>query len=105
MGTDNTFDIVRMGNFDNIYINWYLVKKKVVNLLHSMRDLMKWGEGQQIMVIKVGGMSRVKETYRRWEDHRSINSVTPDCKDPSKVMILILSFPRNSLCALTMPRY
>ena len=66
MGTENTVDIVRMGNMVDLRINWCSVQQKVANHLHNMRDLMKRGEGQQIIVIKVGSMSRDKEhLYRR----------------------------------------
>ena len=65
MGIENTLDIVRMGTMANIHINWYLVKKKVVNLSHNMRYLMKWGEGQQIIVTKAGSTRSVKEHFRR----------------------------------------
>ena len=68
VGTDNTFDIIRMGNFSDIRINWYSVKQKVMNLSHSMRDLMKRGEGKQIMVIKEKSMSKFKVPYHRRED-------------------------------------
>ena len=68
MGTEITLDIVRMGNMADICINWYSVKQKVENISHNMRDLMKWGEGKQIMVIKVESTSRVKQHFCRWED-------------------------------------
>ena len=105
IGTDNTLDVIRMGNFVDICMNWFSMKPKVVNLSHSIRYLMEWGEGKQIMVTKAEGTRKLKEPYCRWEDHRSINSVTLDHEDPSKVTIMILSFPRNSLCVVTMLGY
>ena len=68
MGTENTLDIVRMGNMKDLHINWCSEQQKVANHSHKMRDLMKWGEGQQIIVIKAGSTSRVKEHFCRRED-------------------------------------
>ena len=97
-----------MGNMADVHIIWPPVKQKVVNHLHTMRDLMEWGEGQQIMVVKVGSTCKVMEHVCGGEESEgrcSINLGSLESKDLSKVSILFLVFPRISLCAITMPCY
>ena len=97
-----------MGNMADIRINWPPVKQKVANPSHMMRDLMEWGEGQQIMAIKVGSMHRIMDHVCGWEESKdqcSINLGSPKRKDPSKVSIMFILFPRIHLCAITMLHY
>ena len=57
-----------MGNMVDICIIWPPMKQKVVNHSHTMRDLMEWGEGQQILAIKVGSTCIVMEHVCGWEE-------------------------------------